>query len=266
MRAVVVGHGQYCRYRVEALRAFTETTFLEADDVVVGRIADHPAQIVVIDEAGARATEVAAQAIRRGKHVLVGFPRAQSVNEFRNLGRLAEEAGVRVGVSCIHRMLPSIRALTRGNPRLISVHSTVSEGQEFLTCLADWLDVCLSFTDQRDVQKVDAEAVRAPGGSVVAIAASIRFQNGTLALLYQDRGTGTATVSVGGDDGVERVTLTRHGVEEESASAVRYETHLFAAAVFDNREPPVTVNAAVRTLRLTEHVMTRLRRRAVVTI
>jgi predicted dehydrogenase len=266
MRAVIVGHGQHTRYRVESLRAFTETTFLEPGEDLAARIADHPAGIVVIDDAGRYAVAVASQAIRNGKHVLVGFPRAQSVTEFRNLGRLAEEAGVRVGVSSVHRMLPSIRTLRRHRPRLVSVHTTVADGDEFLTRLVDWLDTCLSFTDHRDVQKVDAEAIRTVGGAIVALGVSIRFQNGTLALLYQDRGPGSATISVGGDDGVDRVSLTRHGIEEETAAAVRYETHLFASAVFDGREPPVTVATVVRTLRLTEHVMTRLRRRAVVTI
>jgi len=266
MRAVIVGHGQHTRYRVESLRAFTETTFLEPGEDLAARIADHPAGIVIIDDAGRHTATVATQAIRHGKHVMVGFPRAQSVAEFRKLGRLAEEAGVRVGVSCLYRMLPSIRTLRLRHPRLISVHSTVAEGEEFLVRMVDWLDTCLSFTDQRDVQKVDAESVRVGGGGLAALGVSIRFQNGTLALLYQDRGQGSATVSVGGDHGVERVSLTRHAVEEETAAAIRHETRLFAAAVLDGREPPVTVTTAVRTLQLAEHVMTRLRRRAVVTI
>ena len=222
--------------------------------------------VVVLDGTGRSTIELARQAVRRGSHVFVNLPRGQSVTDVRSLVGLAEEAGVRVGSSSIFRALPSIRSLKVGRPRLVSIQSSIGDGEEFLDRLVDWLDTCLGLVDSRDVQKLDAESVRTTSGGVAALGVSIRFQNGTLALLHQERGEGLASVSVSGDAGTDRVSLTRHAVQEETASAVRFETRAFFEAVQLNRQPPISVTSAVQTLQLAEYVMRRLRRRAVVTV
>ncbi len=269
MRATIVGDGPLCGHRAAELRQFADTRVIDAEtwNEVSEQDTGHTAgDVVVVEDAGHRTIEFARRALKAGCHTLVNLPRAQSITEARRLAPLAEEAGVLLGASAVFRALPSIRSLARPRARLVSINASVTQDEEFLFRLVDWIDACLAVIDSRDVQKLDAECVRRPSGAVAALGVSIRFQNGTLALLHLDRGDNNASISVGGESSHERINMTRHGITEEIGPAVRFETRAFVDSVLKKQRAPVSIAAALQSLQLTEYIMRRLRRRAIVTI
>lgn len=266
MRSVVLGEGPHTGVRVSELRAHGDVSFLSDDDGAHEAVASSVADVVVLEHSGPRFFAIAAAAIRNGKHVLAAFPRALAAADLRKLGSLAEEAGVRVSVVGALRLLPSLQAISIRRPRIVAIHATAGGGSGFLDRVVDCLDVCLSLVDTRDVQKVDAESVRAADGGFAVLGASIRFQNGTLALIHQDRGAGDIVVSVGGDQGSERIALVQDSIREESVAAARLEVQTFLDGLTGSSDHAGGLQHAVQTMQLADHVIMRMHRRSVVTV
>ena len=265
MRVLVVGAGPLSRDRLAEIRCHAETRVMErwlTDDELPLDGED----ALFLEESDVRSMALASSAVKRGTHVFLTPIRSQSIRDMRELARLAEEAGVSIGVSSVFRSLPSVRTVSAPRVRLVSIQSSVGEGEEFLSRLIDWLDVCLSLAGGTEIQKLDAEAVRSDSGAVAAVGVSIRFRNGSMGLLHQERGEGGAILSVTGDEGTRRAQLTRHGIADESAAAVRFETRAFLESVAAGASPAAPLASAVQTLQLAEHVMRRLRKRAVITV
>lgn len=266
MRSVVLGEGPHTGVRVSELRTHGDVCFLSDGSGAEEAVASSVADVVVLEDSGLRFFPIAAAAIRNGKHVLASFPRALAVADLRMLGSLAEEAGVRVSAGGALRMLPSLQAISIRRPRIVAIHAAAAGGPGFLDRLVDCLDLCLSLVDTRDVQKVDAESVRAADGGFAVLGASIRFQNGTLALIHQDRGPGDIDVSVGGDQGSERIALAQDAIREESVAAARLEVRTFLDGLAGLSDHAGGLQHTVQTLQLADHVIKRMHRRSVVTV
>lgn len=228
-----------------------------AADLGVAAEASAPALIEQVDAlfvaAPAMAQFVAArEAVRAGRHVFLEWPPVTSLSEGETLVRAAEEAGVEIGVSRTGRHHPALADTLDARPRLCVLHHHAPD-LRWPLALADAVDTLATQARTHAVQRLDAEAVRT-GTLLAAVAFTLRFQNGTLAQAHLARTT-PARHHLHAD--AARHDLAWTPVSE--AAALTAETAAFCAAVARRRPAPVSLHNALRTLRLVERLMERLR-------
>lgn len=214
--------------------------------------------------AGPTATHarVAEAATKQGVHAFLEWPPATSVRECQAIVRLAEEAGVEVGVSRPMRFHPAVRARAGGRrAALIVLQGAVarSEPAVWSRWLAAALDLCCALAQSSSVQRVDAEAVRSGAAWPDAVAFGLRFHSGSYAQVSLRRdGSAPHGTLFAAAPGFQ-VDAALPATEQAMRELVAAETHAFLSAVAAGRPAPVSVLDGLHTMRLVERLMSKLR-------
>lgn len=214
---------------------------------------------------------IAEAAAKRGVHIFLERPPQTSVRECAALVRLAEEAGVEVGVSRPLRFHAAFAALPAGwRPRLIALEQPLAGNAAWPAPLAEALDVCCALAQSSSIRRIDAEAVRGRGARPEAVAFGLRFHSGTYAQVSL-RCDGAGRLFAAGPDlhlevdldgSAVRVRQGGDAFEPAAAAApppIEAETRAFLAALRAGQPAPVSALDALHTMRLVERLMQQLR-------
>ena len=228
---------------------------------------------------------LARTAAAQGTHAFLDWPPTTSLPEAEQLAQFAEEAGVEVGVARPLPVAGLLAARPEGwRPRLVTM-ALVGSGIDAKEGAADlpWpqriaglIDLALALAGSADVQRLDAEADRGPGAQLHAVAFSLRFRNGTFVQAHLREGRSASDGSFRLDasgQGLRASAQALHGplaIEpqaDEAApeappsriSADTQELTAFIEAIAAGQRAPVSILDGLRTMRLVEQVMERLR-------
>src|SRR6478672_12583690 len=138
--------------------------------------------------------ELCQKAIRKGKHVFVEKPLANTMDEARQLVKLAQESNIKLQVGHVERFNPaylSIRDLPL-NPMFIEVHRLAqfnprgTEVSVILDLMIHDIDIILSLV-KSDVKNIYASGVAVMTDTPDIANVRIEFDNGTVANLTSSR-------------------------------------------------------------------------------
>jgi predicted dehydrogenase len=138
--------------------------------------------------------ELCETAIRKGKHVFVEKPLANTMNEARQLVKLVEESGIKCQVGHVERFNPAFLAIKdlQLNPMFIEVHRLAqfnSRGTEvsvILDLMIHDIDIILSIV-KSDVKSISASGVGVLTDTPDIANVRIEFDNGCVANLTSSR-------------------------------------------------------------------------------
>lgn len=133
-------------------------------------------------------------AIRKGKHVFVEKPMANTMDEGRELVKLVKEANVKLQVGHVERFNPAFIALqgVKVNPMFIEVHRLAqfnprgTEVSVILDLMIHDIDIILSLI-QSDVKHISANGVAVMTDTPDIANVRIEFDNGCVANLTSSR-------------------------------------------------------------------------------
>lgn len=134
------------------------------------------------------------KAIRKGKHVFVEKPLAYTMDEARQLVKLAKEAGIKFQVGHVERFNPAFLAIKDIplNPMFIEVHRLAqfnprgTEVSVILDLMIHDIDIILSIV-KSDVKTISASGVGVMTDSPDIANVRIEFHNGCVANLTSSR-------------------------------------------------------------------------------
>lgn len=134
------------------------------------------------------------KAIKKGKHVFVEKPLANTMEEARQLVKLAEESGVKVQVGHVERFNPAFLALkdVQLQPMFIEVHRLAqfnprgTEVSVILDLMIHDIDIILSIV-KSDVKSISASGVGVMTETPDIANVRIEFHNGCVANLTSSR-------------------------------------------------------------------------------
>lgn len=134
------------------------------------------------------------KAIRRGKHVFVEKPLANTVDEGRLLVQMAREANIKMQVGHVERFNPAFLAIKdlKLNPMFIEVHRLAqfnprgTEVSVILDLMIHDIDIILSVVDS-DVKHISASGVAVLTDTPDIANVRIEFNNGCVANLTSSR-------------------------------------------------------------------------------
>jgi predicted dehydrogenase len=138
--------------------------------------------------------ELCEKAIKKGKHVFVEKPLANTMEEARQLVKLAEESGIKFQVGHVERFNPAflaIRDMTL-NPMFIEVHRLAqfnprgTEVSVILDLMIHDIDIILSIV-KSDVKSISASGVGVMTETPDIANVRIEFHNGCVANLTSSR-------------------------------------------------------------------------------
>jgi predicted dehydrogenase len=135
-----------------------------------------------------------AAAIRRGRHVFVEKPMANTMDEGRQLVKLVQESNVKLQVGHVERFNPAFMALdkSRLQPMFIEVHRLAqfnprgTEVSVILDLMIHDIDIVLSMV-QSDVKQLSASGVAVLTDTPDIANVRIEFNNGCVANLTSSR-------------------------------------------------------------------------------
>lgn len=138
--------------------------------------------------------ELAAQAIKAGKHVFIEKPSTDSADSTKRLIVLAREAGVIVQVGHVERFNPAFMAVKDkiDNPLFYEIHRLAPYNKRgtdvsvVLDVMIHDLDLVLS-TVKSNVKKINASGATVVSGSADIANARIEFENGAVANITANR-------------------------------------------------------------------------------
>lgn len=138
--------------------------------------------------------EIAANAIKKGKHVFIEKPVTNTVAEAETLIELAKEFNVKIQVGHIERFNPAFRASVKSisNPQFIECHRLAqfnprgTDVSVVLDLMIHDLDIILS-TVKSDVKNISASGVSVISDTPDIANARIEFNNGCVANLTASR-------------------------------------------------------------------------------
>ncbi len=138
--------------------------------------------------------DIAAEAIRRGKHVFLEKPITRTVDEARALNALAREHGVMIQVGHIERFNPAIVALDRYNiapvfvesHRLAQFNPRGTDVAVVLDLMIHDIDIILSLVGS-EVVKIDANGTAVVSETADIANARLQFRNGAVANITASR-------------------------------------------------------------------------------
>lgn len=138
--------------------------------------------------------QIAANAIRRSKHVFIEKPLTETSDEAQQLTRLADEAGVKVQVGHVERFNPAFQAALPyfNNPLFIETHRLAqfnprgTDVPVVLDLMIHDLDAILSVV-KAGVKHISASGVAVVSDTPDIANARIEFQNGCVANLTASR-------------------------------------------------------------------------------
>lgn len=133
-------------------------------------------------------------AIRKGKHVFVEKPMANTMDEGREIVKLVKEAGVKLQVGHVERFNPAFLALqgVEVNPMFIEVHRLAqfnprgTEVSVILDLMIHDIDIILSLINS-DVKNISANGVAVMTDTPDIANVRIEFDNGCVANLTSSR-------------------------------------------------------------------------------
>ena len=138
--------------------------------------------------------ECCEKAIKKGKHVFVEKPLAHTMEEARQLVKLAEEAGIKFQVGHVERFNPAFLAIKDMplNPMFIEVHRLAqfnprgTEVSVILDLMIHDIDIILSIV-KSDVKNISASGVGVMTETPDIANVRIEFDNGCVANLTSSR-------------------------------------------------------------------------------
>lgn len=138
--------------------------------------------------------DIAAEAIRRGRHVFLEKPITRTVDEARALNALAREHGVMIQVGHIERFNPAIVALDRYNiapvfvesHRLAQFNPRGTDVAVVLDLMIHDIDIILSLVGS-EVVKIDANGTAVVSETADIANARLQFRNGAVANITASR-------------------------------------------------------------------------------
>ncbi|NNF56807.1 MAG: Gfo/Idh/MocA family oxidoreductase, partial [Rhodothermaceae bacterium] len=232
---------------------------------------------------------LARTAVAQGAHVFLDWPLTTSLSEAEQLAQFAEEAGVEIGVA---RPLPVTGLLAARpdgwRPRLATMtlvgsgHDATQDGADlpWPQRIAGLVGLALALAGSADVQRLDAEADRGAGARLHAVVFSLRFRNGTLVHAHLREGTPAPEDAFRLDASGQGLRVSARALRgpliiesQDSASlsdagprampsrtsADTQELTAFIEAIAAGQQAPVSILDGLRTMRLVEQVMERLR-------
>ena len=134
------------------------------------------------------------KAIKKGKHVFVEKPLANTMEEARQLVKLAQESGIKLQVGHVERFNPAFLAIrnTKLNPMFIEVHRLAqfnprgTEVSVILDLMIHDIDIILSIV-KSDVKFISASGVGVMTETPDIANVRIEFDNGCVANLTSSR-------------------------------------------------------------------------------
>jgi predicted dehydrogenase len=137
---------------------------------------------------------ICAKAIRKGKHVFVEKPLANTVEQAQDLVKLVTESGIKLQVGHVERFNPAFLALKNVflNPMFIEVHRLAqfnprgTEVSVILDLMIHDIDIILSVV-KSDVKSISASGVAVLTNTPDIANARIEFDNGCVANLTSSR-------------------------------------------------------------------------------
>ena len=204
MRVGIIGQGPYAEARHAALQVHSAVQFA---DTLAGEVCAVPAMAgpgvvapgplggflhgldaAVLALSSADLMAAAESTLKQGVHAFLEWPPARSVGDAQVLVRLAEEAGVEVGVSRPLRRLPVVAQAAARPPALVALTlHAVPPGDgppAWPRWLADALDLCCALAGSTSIQRIDAEAARLDRPWPEAVGIGLRFHTGTYAQIH----------------------------------------------------------------------------------
>ena len=182
--------------------------FYDPDNQIAGAVAqqygikryDNPEALIdacdVIDVVAPTTVhyQICESAIRRGKHVFVEKPLANTVGEAQQLVKLVKESGIKLQVGHVERFNPAFLAVNKGmlNPMFIEVHRLAqfnprgTEVSVILDLMIHDIDIILSIVNS-DVKSISASGVAVLTNTPDIANARIEFDNGCVANLTSSR-------------------------------------------------------------------------------
>lgn len=138
--------------------------------------------------------ELCEKAIRKGRHVFVEKPLANTMQEAQQIVKMAKEAGIKIQVGHVERFNPAYLALknTTLNPMFIEVHRLAqfnprgTEVSVILDLMIHDIDIVLSLV-KSDVKNVYASGVAVMTDTPDIANVRIEFNNGCVANLTSSR-------------------------------------------------------------------------------
>ena len=138
--------------------------------------------------------ELCEKAIRKGKHVFVEKPLANTMDEARRLVKLAQESNIKLQVGHVERFNPAFLALqgTELNPMFIEVHRLAqfnprgTEVSVILDLMIHDIDIILSIV-KSGVKNISASGVAVMTDTPDIANVRIEFDNGCVANLTSSR-------------------------------------------------------------------------------
>jgi predicted dehydrogenase len=138
--------------------------------------------------------DIAAEAIRRGKHVFIEKPVTKTVEQAKELNRLAAEHGVCIQVGHIERFNPAIVALDGYNidPMFVESHRLAqfnprgTDVAVVLDLMIHDIDIILSLV-KSEVVSIDASGIAVVSASADIANARLTFRNGCVANITASR-------------------------------------------------------------------------------
>ncbi|HEY6063286.1 MAG TPA: Gfo/Idh/MocA family oxidoreductase [Chitinophagaceae bacterium] len=138
--------------------------------------------------------ELCEKAIKKGKHVFVEKPLAHTMEEARQLVKLAEESGIKCQVGHVERFNPAFLAIKdlQLNPMFIEVHRLAqfnprgTEVSVILDLMIHDIDIILSIV-KSDVKSISASGVGVITETPDIANVRIEFDNGCVANLTSSR-------------------------------------------------------------------------------
>lgn len=204
------------------------------------------------------------QAIRAGWNVALRWPQDVPTRHAERLVVLAEEAGTQVGVIRPLRRLPEMAALLAGDRASIltlAVDLPLHDSDRVDEIVGDLVDLGMALFREAGHQRTEVESTRAAGGSISAIAATIRHMDGSLGQFLVSFGHDPSRfylVAAGG--GVTRRAVSLSPVPMPIGSGtLATDVTGFVQAIARGGTAPVPLVDALEALRIAERICASLR-------
>lgn len=201
------------------------------------------------------AAEEAKRLARLGCHVFLDVPKLPSVRDLEQLSHVAEEAGVSVAVSRPLRFAPGAAEWT-GRSSITVIEAEFGAAPEsWQRGLSEALDLCTHMCRSATTRNIEVSVERADRLWPVFAAASLRFDNGTLAILSLRRSAAPEPMRCMATVGTEVRQLRL----STTADAYASETRAFLQAIARGERAPVSASEALAGARLQDQVLALLR-------
>ena len=211
---------------------------------------------VIADATAVNRVDLAADALRHGRHVFSDWPLTSDADSARVLSRTAHESGVELAVDRPDRHNKDVLRLATRAPSLVDINLTVAEKPE--DALMDAVDLCLVLHGA-GVHKHEAAATLTKAGDLAAVSFALRFHSGGLALGHVsiDPAKPSRTVFAASNGWTERVCLDTDAEEDTNELERSFENTL--VSILSRKKVPVSLYDLEESLRIVMAITKRIR-------